>query len=257
MPTSEERFEVTLPAPDGNHPARAGRAVPPDYDEDPGRFAASQLATTRFVRTGDVHPIVADRIAAERCDLVLDLGGANGVLARLLSERGVHTVVVDYAAHVAQAPRPAVRADALRLPFPNDTFDGAAALWMLYHLEDVEHALAELRRVLRPGALLAACTASRTNDPELSAVLPGWGQPTTFDAEEAPSILANVFGDVEVLSWDGPLAHLPDRMALTIFLRGRGLSESDAERAAEGLRVPLDVTKRGILVYARKPPERP
>jgi len=32
------------------------------------------------------------------------------------------------------APRPAVRADAAQLPFPGSTFDGAAALFVLYHL---------------------------------------------------------------------------------------------------------------------------
>ena len=33
-----------------------------------------------------------------------------------------------------------------------------AALWMLYHVPDVDRAIAEVRRVLRPGGLFVAVT---------------------------------------------------------------------------------------------------
>jgi ubiquinone/menaquinone biosynthesis C-methylase UbiE len=40
------------------------------------------------------------------------------------------------------------------LPFPDDTFDAAVSTWTLCTIPDVTAALAELRRVLRPGGRL-------------------------------------------------------------------------------------------------------
>ncbi|MGW2408496.1 class I SAM-dependent methyltransferase [Streptomyces sp. NPDC001739] len=114
------------------------------------------------------------------------------------------------------APCPAVLGDALRLPFRDGTFEGAAALWMLYHLTDPVHALLEAHRVLRSGGLLAVSTVSRHNDPELAPVLPDWGKPLSFDAENAPEQLSRVFDLVDVQSWDRPMAHLADRAAATL-----------------------------------------
>jgi hypothetical protein len=65
-------------------------------------------------------------------------------------------------------------------------------------------------------------------------------------------LIGRVFAPVDVLTWDEPLISLPDRAALALFLRGRGLSPQAASRAAGELDPPLRITKRGILVWARK-----
>ncbi|MDT5026619.1 MAG: hypothetical protein QOE61_3045 [Micromonosporaceae bacterium] len=176
-----KRVRITLPARHTHAMSAEGpiepvgaTALPGDYDSDPARFAANQLATRRVLAGDDVHPDVAQRLAAENCQIVIDIGGGNGTLARLLTTYGVNSVAVDRAGHVAQAPRPAIRADACQLPFPNNTFDGAAALWMLY------------------------------------------------------------------------------REALTLFLRGRGLSEQHAHTAARQLDTPMTITKRGMIGWAKK-----
>ena len=49
-----------------------GRALPADFDHDPERFAANQLATQNFSMIGDVHDRVAERLALEE---VLDHRG--------------------------------------------------------------------------------------------------------------------------------------------------------------------------------------
>lgn len=226
--------------------------LPSDYDDDPGRYAANQLATHRFLGRQDAHPEVARRFADDGRRLVVDIGGGNGTLAQLLNAEGIGFVVVDRAAHVAQAPRPGVRADACQLPFGGGTFDGAAALWMLYHLLNPLAALREAHRVLCPGGLLAVAAPSRRNDPELASVLPGWGEPLSFDAENGPALLGQVFDVVDIQQWDTPWVRVPDRAGLALYLRGRGLAEEHAHSAARRLDLPMIITKRGMIGWARK-----
>jgi SAM-dependent methyltransferase len=229
-----------------------GRTLPDDYDSDPGRFAANQAVNRLYSRRGDIHPAVAKRMAMEGCELVLDVGGGNGVLARELAQYQVHPVTADRAAYLRDAASPALRSDALMLPFRDCTFSGAAMLWMLYHLPDPASALAEVRRVLRPGGLLAVCPPSRYNDPELAGFLPHWGQALCFDAENGPATVAGIFGDVELETWDEPMVSVPDEGALALTLRGGGLDERHAQLASERLATPITLTKRGMLAWARE-----
>jgi SAM-dependent methyltransferase len=57
---------------------------------------------------------------------------------------------------VAAAPVKVERSglDGQSLPFPDDSFDAALSTWTLCTIPDVDAALAELRRVLKPGATL-------------------------------------------------------------------------------------------------------
>ena len=183
---------------------------------------------------------------------MVDIGGGNGTLARLMGGHGISFVVVDLAKHVAQAPRPGIRGDACQLPFRNGAFDGAAALWMLYHLADPVTAVREAHRVLRPGGLFAVTAPSRHNDPELATVLPRWGEPLSFDAENGADLLGQVFDAVDIQRWDTPVVCIPDRDGLVLYLRGRGLTEERARFAADSLDTPMTITKRGMVSWARK-----
>ncbi len=50
------------------------------------------------------------------------------------------------------------------LPFGEGEFDVAVAAWMLYHAPDLDRALAELARVLKPAGRLVAVTAASWED---------------------------------------------------------------------------------------------
>ncbi len=73
-----------------------------------------------------------------------------------------------------------------------------------------------------------------------------------FDAELAPDLLGRLFDDVEVESWDAPLLELPGRAAVRDYLIGKGTEPDHAQAAADGVELPLKVTKRGALVFGRK-----
>jgi SAM-dependent methyltransferase len=223
-----------------------------DYDSDPGRFLASEEHPH-----DDVHPYVAARFSAAGAMTVLDVGGGNGKLARRLSGLSMRCLLIDLSpTMLSMAPRPSVRADGARLPVASASVDAVAALFTLYHYDDPRLPIREARRVLRPGGLFAACSANRDSNPELAHVIPGWGAPSTFDAEDAAAIVASVFdapGDrVEADPWDGPLVTLSSVSDAAACLRVHWLTEAAATDAAVSLDLPLTLTKRGCVVYATK-----
>jgi SAM-dependent methyltransferase len=227
-------------------------ALPRDYDCDPERF----LSDSRQAHD-DVHPYVAARLAAAGARQVLDVGGGDGRLARLLPALSVRCAVVDLSpTMLALAPRPAVRADGARLPAADSSVDAVAALYTLYHYDDPLLPIREARRVLRAGGLFAACAPARGSAPELAHVIPSWGARSTFDAEDAPAIVGSVFGApgdrVEVDRWDGPLRTLATGAQAVTILRCHGMTEDEARRGAAALDLPLTLTMRGCVVYATK-----
>jgi SAM-dependent methyltransferase len=169
-------------------------AVPPDYDSDLERWQA-------WAARHDVH----DMIAPELRGPVLDVGCGDGRLASLV-RADVSWIGADSSAAQLRANpyRPVVLADMRALPFPGGVFAEVTHLWCLYHVDDPVVAIGEARRVLRSGGRYYASTAGRDNDSEI--MWEGY-PPSSFDAEEAPAIVARVFDDVEQERWDGKSSH--------------------------------------------------
>lgn len=88
---------------------------------------------------------------------LLDLCCGTGDIARRLAGK---VVGVDFTAEMLQvAARHGgnwVQADALRLPFPDASFDAVTVGYGLRNLADLEAGLREIRRVLRPGGKLVS-----------------------------------------------------------------------------------------------------
>ncbi|PNY81766.1 class I SAM-dependent methyltransferase [Deinococcus koreensis] len=126
------------------------------------------LGQVEFVRTLDVLTRVLPPDGT-----LLDIGGGAGIYARELLGRGYRVHLLDaMPGHVERARRDETLAslasltlgDARALPYPDAGADAALLLGPLYHLPEAADratALAEARRVLRPGGLVCAAAIPR------------------------------------------------------------------------------------------------
>jgi hypothetical protein len=73
--------------------------------------------------------------------------------------------------------------------------------------------------------------------------------PTSFDAEQAVSVVASAFERVEAEWWDGKFFPLSTRDEVRAYCRHNFVPPERAEQAP----LPLWLTKRGVLVRARNP----
>jgi demethylmenaquinone methyltransferase / 2-methoxy-6-polyprenyl-1,4-benzoquinol methylase len=99
-------------------------------------------------------------------DRVLDVGAGTGVSTVELARDGAFAVGADLSLGMLRAGRhtrpevPLVAGDALRLPFPDGSFDAVTISFALRNVVDVEAALRELGRVTRVGGALVICEFS-------------------------------------------------------------------------------------------------
>ncbi|MBZ5536675.1 MAG: bifunctional demethylmenaquinone methyltransferase/2-methoxy-6-polyprenyl-1,4-benzoquinol methylase UbiE [Acidobacteriia bacterium] len=92
-------------------------------------------------------------------------------------------------------------ADALNLPLRNATFDAVTIAFGLRNLEDYERGLSEMRRVLRPGGVLAVLEFSRPSIPVFRQVY------QIYFSKILPWIGARLSGV------EGPYDYLPDSVS--------------------------------------------
>jgi SAM-dependent methyltransferase len=203
------------------------------YDEggEDTRLADHPGGRLEFLRTQDI----LRRVLPPAPTAVLDVGGGSGVHARWLAADGYRVRLVDpVPRHVgAAAALPGVSAvvgDARTLAEPDAAYDVVLLLGPLYHLlerADRVRALAEARRVCRPGGLVAAATISRYA-PLYDGLLKGWRGDWPGFAERVLASGANV-GDAP--GFTTAYFHHPDEVPAEFLAAGL----ADARRyAVEG-----------------------
>jgi SAM-dependent methyltransferase len=123
----------------------------------------------RLIRQGRfLAPWVQPGVDFSACRTVLEVGCGVGAQLKVLLERfpNARFTGIDFAtAQLDQARRflaepistgkiELLEASAYRLPFADNSFDGACTYWVLEHLTDHLGLLREVRRVLKPGGVL-------------------------------------------------------------------------------------------------------
>jgi demethylmenaquinone methyltransferase / 2-methoxy-6-polyprenyl-1,4-benzoquinol methylase len=125
---------------------RLNRIISFRFDQRWRRYAVSQLGWER----------APEGIYLDLCAGTLDFGASlarqHGFRGRIVGVDFVHRMLELGRGKAAQLSP--VNADALDLPFPDQSFDGAMVGWGVRNLVDLDAGLAEAARVLKPGARL-------------------------------------------------------------------------------------------------------
>lgn len=148
------------------------------------------------------HDVVLARLRDHNPRELLDVGCGTGALAeRIASELHTSVTGIDQSERMAELTRhrgiPAIVADAGSLPFDTNSYDAVLAAWMLYHVADLNLALSEIRRVLRPGGLFVAVTNGDGHIADLLAAAGEQKVPSQFSRENGEAALRRHFDHVE------------------------------------------------------------
>lgn len=123
----------------------------------------------RLFKQARVHEdVIFSHVDFSKAQSILEIGSGVGAQTQILLERFPHLKIQCVDASKTQVERarealkPAIEsgqvridvADALNLPFSDDSFDGAFICWLLEHVQNPVEVLQEARRVLKPGGVI-------------------------------------------------------------------------------------------------------
>lgn len=109
--------------------------------------------------SGDLALLLAQRVGPSGSVVGLDFSASQLAIAHERSQAaGVHSAPVEW-----------VQGDALNLPFPAEHFDAVTMSYGLRNVVDIGQALAEVHRVLKPGAIAAILDFHRPDGDLLQA----------------------------------------------------------------------------------------
>ena len=183
------RTAVWQPGEDGLDPATEALALL--VEAQPGHVLEIGCGTGAFAARVSAELPGSEVVATDQSERMVELSAARGLTAQV--------------------------AEAGSLPFPDDSFDAVAALWMLYHVPDLDAALAEVARVLRPGGLFVAVTNGDRHLADLREEAGGAAAITQFSTQNGAATLERHFEDVARLDVH-PVAVFEDHASAMAYL---------------------------------------
>lgn len=210
---------------------------------------ADRQAIYRFVE----RPWPSDRgrvlgaIELQGDETVVDVGCGNGNDQRQLRAAGHTGTILAFDLSIGMLRTledgvPRANADVAALPLRDGAADVALAMHMLYHCPDLPGAVAELRRVVRPGGTLLASTNATAHFEELRqlwteclsdvagrSVRPWHGSTERFPLEGAADVLGLAFDDVHVVPTTNRLLVPEVGPIVTYVASTRDLSQHDVD----------------------------
>ena len=145
-------------------------------EKDPNEVAAMfDDVAAKYDLTNDVLSLGQDRrwrkqvvaaVAARAGERVLDIAAGTGTSSEPYADAGVHVVPADFSLGMLKVGKARRRdlaftaADALHLPFADESFDAVTMSFGLRNVSDPSAALREFARVTRPGGRFLLCEFS-------------------------------------------------------------------------------------------------
>ena len=167
---------------------------------------------------------------------VLDVAAGTGASSIEFVRAGADVVAVDFSEGMLEEGRrrhPEIdfrQADAMNLPFEDNSFDAVTTSFGLRNIEDFDRALREFYRVLRPGGHLVVCEFSRPTWAPfralyhffLGTVVPGLARMASYDA------VAYDYLTESILDW-------PSQYVLAAHLRRAGFERRQLRNLSGGI----------------------
>ncbi len=188
-------------------------------------------------RPVDFFAWVVSHIPWRGDDHVLDVGCGNGAYFPYYRNKGARITALDLSPEMLTAARKRnvagvrlVQATATAIPFADNTFDVVFANHVLFFVEDIERALRECHRVLKPGGVFAAATNTADSQQALYTLharavhragrMPRPLPHVRFPLEEGATWVRNVFGHAEVHRHENAFLFPSVEAAMRYYLSG-------------------------------------
>jgi demethylmenaquinone methyltransferase / 2-methoxy-6-polyprenyl-1,4-benzoquinol methylase len=175
-----------------------------------------------------------------RGSTVVDLAAGTGDLCRELATAGHRPIGVDLSFGMLAAARtdaPLLQGDALRLPLPHGSVDGATCGFALRNLAELPAFFRELARVVRPGGRIGLLEVAEPANPVLR-----WGHGIYF-GKVVPRI-GGLLSDAEAYRYlPRSVAYLPEPLVLVSLLRDAGFGDARRVTLSGGISQLLIATR--------------
>jgi len=225
--------------------------VAEEYASEKGLLG--RRAALRYATGPDSPALAVEAVLEVGPRRVLEVGCGPGEAAERIAASGADVEALDSSERMVELARArgvAARVgDVQELPFADASFDAALAAWMLYHVPDVERAISELARVLRPGGRLVAVTNGVEHLRELRELLGGVFPTRSFCDENARDLLGRYFDQVEERDVGGWI-DFPDRASVQGYVDAtHTLWDRDLPSSFDG---PLRVRRAPVIYVATR-----
>ncbi|MBW8872194.1 MAG: class I SAM-dependent methyltransferase [Leifsonia sp.] len=232
-----------------------------DLSKQPAQVAAMfDQVSTRYDRTNAVLSVgnaalwrvATTRAVAPRAgETILDVAAGTGTSSASLAHNGASVVAADFSEGMIAVGRrrqegnPFIRfvqADAMELPFDDDSFDAVTISFGLRNIVDPRKALAEFARVVKPGGRVVVCEFSQ---PPLAPIRAGYAAYLKYGMPVLARLASSNPAAYEYLMES--IQAWPDQRALAVWIREAGLERVAYRNLTAGI----------VALHRGFKPERP
>jgi SAM-dependent methyltransferase len=224
------------------------------WDQSAEAWIADMGEHGDFTRRFVLDPVMVDRVAGRGFATALDIGCGEGRFCRMLRGHGIRATGLDPTAALLQRARELDpegdyrEGRAEQLPFDSGAFDLVVSYLSLIDIPDLDAAVAEMARVLRPGGtlLIANLSSFATAAGEQARwVRDEAGRPLHFPVDRylEERVYWTSWRGIRIHNWHRPLgrymaALLGQGLVLSFFAEPQAAADADPDRAERYGRAP-------------------